>query len=122
MTEEESKKRRRLGQIVCGPPGAGKSTYCDGMIQFFNAIGRKAVLINLDPACSNASTERTFFVVVVVVKNETQTQQTHSTRRRSKNKNETHSTNTLNKHTQHVVVVDVKTKMKYTQRSRRKKK
>ncbi len=56
----ESKKRRRLGQIVCGPPGAGKSTYCNGMIQFFNAIGRKAVLINLDPACpSNASAERT---------------------------------------------------------------
>ena len=56
----ESKKRRRLGQIVCGSPGAGKSTYCNGMIQFFNAIGRKAVLINLDPACpSDASAERT---------------------------------------------------------------
>ena len=60
----ESKKRRRLGQIVCGPPGAGKSTYCNGMIQFFNAIGRKAVLINLDPACpSNASAERTSSLV-----------------------------------------------------------
>ena len=61
----ESKKRRRLGQIVCGPPGAGKSTYCNGMIQFFNAIGRKAVLINLDPACpSDASAERTFVVAL----------------------------------------------------------
>jgi len=38
------------GQIVCGPPGSGKSTYCDGMQQFLNGIGRKVVIVNLDPA------------------------------------------------------------------------
>lgn len=39
-----------FGQIVIGPPGSGKSTYCNGVVQFFNAIGRKSSVINLDPA------------------------------------------------------------------------
>jgi GTPase SAR1 family protein len=39
-----------FGQIVIGPPGAGKSTYCHGVQQFFNAIGRSSAIINLDPA------------------------------------------------------------------------
>ena len=38
------------GQIVIGPPGSGKSTYCHGMYQFMSAIGRKLCIINLDPA------------------------------------------------------------------------
>ena len=39
-----------FAQIVVGPPGSGKSTYCYGMHQFLNAIGRKSSVINLDPA------------------------------------------------------------------------
>ncbi len=39
-----------FSQIVIGAPGAGKSTYCNGMHQFMHAIGRKAVVVNLDPA------------------------------------------------------------------------
>lgn len=39
-----------FGQIVIGPPGSGKSTYCHGVQQFFNAIGRSSAIINLDPA------------------------------------------------------------------------
>lgn len=39
-----------FGQLVIGPPGSGKSTYCNGMHQFLNAIGRKPSVINLDPA------------------------------------------------------------------------
>jgi len=39
-----------FGQIVIGPPGSGKSTYCNGVSQFFNAIGRNSSVINLDPA------------------------------------------------------------------------
>jgi GTPase SAR1 family protein len=38
------------GQVVIGPPGAGKSTYCNGMNQFLNSIGRNSLIINLDPA------------------------------------------------------------------------
>ena len=39
-----------FGQVVVGPPGSGKTTYCDGMHQFLNSIGRKVAIINLDPA------------------------------------------------------------------------
>ena len=31
-----------FGQIVIGPAGSGKTTYCNGMSQFFNLIGRLA--------------------------------------------------------------------------------
>ncbi|KIX08419.1 uncharacterized protein Z518_03075 [Rhinocladiella mackenziei CBS 650.93] len=39
-----------FAQLVIGPPGAGKSTYCEGMQQFLGAIGRKCSIVNLDPA------------------------------------------------------------------------
>lgn len=39
-----------FAQLVIGPPGSGKSTYCDGMHQFLSAIGRKCSVVNLDPA------------------------------------------------------------------------
>ncbi|WRT67080.1 uncharacterized protein IL334_004046 [Kwoniella shivajii] len=42
-----------FGQLVTGPPGAGKSTYCHGLHQFFTAIERPIHIINLDPAVTN---------------------------------------------------------------------
>ncbi|KAF8426046.1 hypothetical protein EV426DRAFT_41559 [Tirmania nivea] len=39
-----------FAQLVIGPPGSGKSTYCHGMHQFLGAIGRKCSVVNLDPA------------------------------------------------------------------------
>ncbi|KAL2108678.1 hypothetical protein VUR80DRAFT_3516 [Thermomyces stellatus] len=39
-----------FAQLVLGSPGAGKSTYCDGMHQFLGAIGRACSVVNLDPA------------------------------------------------------------------------
>ncbi|CCC68121.1 hypothetical protein NCAS_0B00370 [Naumovozyma castellii] len=39
-----------FAQIVIGPPGSGKSTYCNGCSQFFNAIGRHGQIVNMDPA------------------------------------------------------------------------
>ncbi|KAL8857478.1 MAG: hypothetical protein Q9178_005972 [Gyalolechia marmorata] len=44
-----------FAQIVIGPPGSGKSTYCDGMQQFMSAIGRKCSVVNLDPANDHTS-------------------------------------------------------------------
>ncbi|KAJ5127961.1 ATP binding protein [Penicillium atrosanguineum] len=44
-----------FAQLVIGPPGAGKSTYCNGMHQFFGAIGRKCSIVNLDPANDKTS-------------------------------------------------------------------
>jgi GTPase SAR1 family protein len=39
-----------FGQIVIGPPGSGKTTYCAGMLEFLTGIGRKVCVVNLDPA------------------------------------------------------------------------
>lgn len=44
-----------FAQLVVGPPGSGKSTYCDGMQQFLSAIGRKCSVVNLDPANEQTS-------------------------------------------------------------------
>lgn len=38
------------GQLVCGPPGSGKTTYCAAMHEFLNKAGRPTVIVNLDPA------------------------------------------------------------------------
>lgn len=42
-----------FGQVVIGPPGSGKTTYCNGMQQFLSALKRPVCIINLDPANDN---------------------------------------------------------------------
>lgn len=42
-----------FGQLVIGPPGAGKSTYCHGLHQLLTGLGRSHVTVNLDPANDN---------------------------------------------------------------------
>ncbi|KAF2032756.1 hypothetical protein EK21DRAFT_60255 [Setomelanomma holmii] len=44
-----------FAQLVIGPPGSGKSTYCDGMQQFMGAVERKCSVVNLDPANDHTS-------------------------------------------------------------------
>ncbi|XP_062510547.1 GPN-loop GTPase 2-like [Corticium candelabrum] len=39
-----------FGQLVIGPPGSGKTTYCLGMQQFLRQLGRNVSVVNLDPA------------------------------------------------------------------------
>jgi GTPase SAR1 family protein len=39
-----------FGEIVCGAPGSGKSTYCHGKHQLLSALGRPVAVVNLDPA------------------------------------------------------------------------
>ncbi|KAF9159207.1 hypothetical protein BGX21_007418 [Mortierella sp. AD011] len=39
-----------FAQVVIGPPGSGKTTYCNGMYQFLNGVERKTTIVNLDPA------------------------------------------------------------------------
>jgi GPN-loop GTPase len=45
----------RYGQLIIGPPGSGKSTYCNGMHQFLSAVGRPCSIVNLDPANDDTS-------------------------------------------------------------------
>ncbi|KAI0826286.1 cytoplasmic protein [Irpex lacteus] len=42
-----------FGEVVCGSPGSGKSTYCHGKYQLFNALNRPIAVVNLDPANEN---------------------------------------------------------------------
>lgn len=44
-----------FGQIVIGPPGSGKSTFCAGMSEFLTSLGRKVAVVNLDPANDSLS-------------------------------------------------------------------
>lgn len=39
-----------FGQLVIGPAGSGKTTYCNGMQQYLTLTGRKTAVVNLDPA------------------------------------------------------------------------
>ncbi|KAI5474200.1 ATP binding protein [Pseudohyphozyma bogoriensis] len=41
-----------FGQLVIGPPGSGKTTYCYGLHQFYTALERPILIVNLDPAAS----------------------------------------------------------------------
>jgi GPN-loop GTPase len=42
-----------FGEIVCGSPGSGKSTYCYGKYQLLTALNRPISIVNLDPANDN---------------------------------------------------------------------
>ena len=45
------------GQVVVGPPGSGKTTYCNGMQQYLRLVGRSDTLvINMDPANESTTT------------------------------------------------------------------
>ncbi|BES94992.1 unnamed protein product [Nesidiocoris tenuis] len=39
-----------FGQLVMGPPGSGKSTYCKEIAEFLKSLGREVVIVNIDPA------------------------------------------------------------------------
>lgn len=48
----------RYGQVIVGPPGAGKSTYARGMRQFLSQMGRDCIVVNLDFANENVNKRR----------------------------------------------------------------
>ncbi|NXG37792.1 GPN2 GTPase, partial [Dromaius novaehollandiae] len=50
MSESSKGASLAFGQVVIGPPGSGKTTYCHGMQEFLARIGRRVVVVNLDPA------------------------------------------------------------------------
>lgn len=50
MAEVSTERRLFFGQLVIGPPGSGKTTYCKRMAEILNQLGRETVIINIDPA------------------------------------------------------------------------
>ncbi|OUM53155.1 hypothetical protein BVG19_g2416 [[Candida] boidinii] len=40
----------KVGVLALGPAGAGKTTFCNSIITYMNSIGRRAHIVNLDPA------------------------------------------------------------------------
>ena len=40
-------KKTLFGQIVIGPPGSGKTTYCTTMAQYLRQLNRKVAVVNL---------------------------------------------------------------------------
>lgn len=49
----QKKDTMPFGEVVCGSPGSGKSTYCYGKHQLFTAVNRPIAVVNLDPANEN---------------------------------------------------------------------
>ncbi|XP_037609176.1 GPN-loop GTPase 3 [Sebastes umbrosus] len=43
----------RFAQLVMGPAGSGKSTYCSTMLQHLGTLNRSAHVVNLDPAAEH---------------------------------------------------------------------
>ncbi|XP_021019045.1 GPN-loop GTPase 3 [Mus caroli] len=43
----------RYAQLVMGPAGSGKSTYCSTMVQHCEALNRSVQVVNLDPAAEH---------------------------------------------------------------------
>ena len=51
----------RYGQIVMGPAGSGKSTYCSTLVKHAENCKRRVHVINLDPAAETFEYEPTGF-------------------------------------------------------------
>lgn len=51
--EPEEPWKESYGVLVSGPSGSGKSTCCNALSQFFKAVNRKHIIVNLDPANEN---------------------------------------------------------------------
>ena len=61
-----------FGQLVIGPPGSGKTTYCNGIQHYFQLIGRPCAVVNLDPANHNPPYECAVSVEELITLEETQ--------------------------------------------------
>lgn len=49
MNQRQQIRNPLYGQLVIGPPGSGKTTYCHKITEFYKELERKVAVVNLDP-------------------------------------------------------------------------
>ncbi|XP_055856231.1 GPN-loop GTPase 2 [Episyrphus balteatus] len=54
------------GQLIIGPPGSGKTTYCQHVYNFYKDLGRNVCVVNLDPANENMNYTPTIDVMKLI--------------------------------------------------------
>ena len=62
----ENNKKYAYGVVVIGPSGSGKTTFCYALSQFFTAIQRKHVIVNMDPANETMSYEVIYLYIYII--------------------------------------------------------
>lgn len=55
-----------FGQLVIGPPGSGKTSYCSRMKTFLGKLEREVTVVNLDPANDNMEYESAIDIMQLV--------------------------------------------------------
>lgn len=58
-------KNPLYGQLVIGPPGSGKTTFCHKINEFYKELDRKVTVINLDPANEQMSYNASIDIVSI---------------------------------------------------------
>lgn len=61
-------KNPLYGQLVIGPPGSGKTTYCHKINEFYKELDRKVTVVNLDPANEQMSYNAAIDIVSIIIK------------------------------------------------------
>lgn len=54
------------GQLVIGPPGSGKTTYCHKITEFLKELGRNVAVVNLDPANEHMNYNATIDIMKLI--------------------------------------------------------
>lgn len=50
------------GQVIIGPPGCGKTTYCDAMSNYLKEMGRKVAIVNIGLLLMNIKMNINIFI------------------------------------------------------------
>jgi molybdopterin-guanine dinucleotide biosynthesis protein len=54
-----------FGQLIIGPPGSGKTTYCHAVGKFLESIGRKVAIVNVGEKINHHCYFISVFIILV---------------------------------------------------------